>query len=53
MLSVGELEKIDIKNCTIDECIFLWCDPIAWLSELSRDKEWIELGIKELSLILV
>jgi hypothetical protein len=27
-------------------------DPIAWLSELSRDREWIELGIKELSLIL-
>jgi hypothetical protein len=28
------------------------CEPIAWLSELSRDREWIELGIKELGLIL-
>jgi hypothetical protein len=28
------------------------CEPTAWLSELSRDREWIELGIKELSLIL-
>lgn len=26
-------------------------EPLRWLSELSREREWIELGIKELSLI--
>ncbi len=28
------------------------CEPTVWLSELSRDRRWIELGVKELSLIL-
>ena len=27
-------------------------DSFAWLSELSREMKWIELGIKELSLML-
>jgi hypothetical protein len=28
-----------------------FCEPLRWLSELSRDREWVELGIEELGKI--
>lgn len=28
------------------------CDPLPWLSELTKDREWIRDGIEELGLVV-
>ncbi len=32
--------------------LFSTREPLAWLSELSMDREWIEAGIRDLGLVV-